>query len=105
MSGLHCRVCGQLNHVGLSHVCDHPELPELMRRMERARRANDRAAETAATFNSGASFSAAWAAATSYHVIQVPPRDTSPIRVQAYVGHRLAEIETRGAQVIEGELA
>jgi len=103
MSGLYCRVCGQLNHVGLRHVCDQPELPELMRRMERARRINENAAQ--ATFNSGASFSAAWAAATSYHVIQVPPRDTEPLRVQAYVGHRLAEIETRGADVIEGELA
>jgi hypothetical protein len=99
VSGLICRVCGQLNHVGLSHVCDHPELPELVRRMERARRANDRAAQTV-----NASFAAAWLG-TSYTVVPEPPRDTSPIRVQAYVGHRLAEIETRGAQVIEGELA
>jgi len=104
MSGLYCRVCGQLNHVGLRHVCDQPELSELMRRMERARRINDRAAQTV-----NASFADAYFASGGYvpryTVVPEPPRDARPTRVQAYVGHRLAEIETRGADVIEGELA
>lgn len=101
MSGLACPVCGQLNHVGLRHTCDHPDMSELVRRMARVRHAEARA--EASSFN--AAFVASWANAHTYIVVPEPPRDTSPIRVQAYVGHRLAEIETRGTETIEGELA
>lgn len=100
MSGLTCPNCGLLNHVGLMHQCDSPDLAERMRRASRGYRADQRASATV-----NGSFNAAYAATASmsYTVIPEPPRDTSPIRVVAHVGRPVLEI-TAGQDVIEGEL-
>lgn len=103
MSGLTCPSCGRLNHVGLAHICDRPDQAEMLRRLNRARRADERAANTI-----NASLTAAFMAqhaAMSYTIVPEPPRDTTPIYVgKAYVGYPLAEIETGNAETIEGEL-
>lgn len=122
MAGLICPGCGQLNHVGLAHVCDQPDQVELLRRLNRAKHATKSAS---APFMAEALFGGLAEAMRrlgeeiranvkiqmprTYTVIPEPPldppRDTSPIRVQAYVGYPLAQIEAAGQAVIDGELA
>lgn len=128
MAGLICADCGQLKHVGVAHACDEPDQVELVRRLNRAQRATKSASapfmaealfgglaeamrraaeEIRANIKLQAPRAPEWAqhVPTSYTVIPEPPRDTDPIRVQAYVGYPLAEIESRRGETIEGELA
>lgn len=107
MSGLICTSCGGLLHVGLGHICPtRMDQAELDRRQRRATRfqatLNASMNELAAQIIAGMSAQVP----RTYTVIpEPPPASPDPIRVQAYVGHRLAEIETRGHELIDGELA
>ena len=114
---LYCSTCGQLNHVGLAHVCDQPDQVELVRRLNRAKRATDRAnaealfgglAEAMRRLGEEIRANVKIQMPRTYTVIPEPPldppHDTSPIRVQAYVGYPLAQIEAAGQTVIDGEL-
>ena len=96
MSGLICPACGGLLHVGLMHTCDHPDAEE---RLRRAHRAYQFARTQQASFNAAYAASASM----SYTVVPEPPRDMTPLRVQAHVGRPVLEIAA-GQDVINGEL-